>query len=130
MLQITYILIFFKAYCSAKGCSSNRRDGKGLLYFHCPMNPEVSKKWIIKSRKPYMLNKPPRHCHNNIMFCSKHFERSMFADNTEDLLLRNAVPTLFDPSQITTEDGTYDTAEVEVKTEPTDGETGEAILGP
>ena len=60
------------------------------------MKPELSKKWIIKSRKQYMLNKPLKQCHINIMFCSNHFERGMFANGSKDTLVSNAVPTIFE----------------------------------
>ena len=60
------------------------------------MKPELSKKWIIKSRKQYMLNKPLKQCHINIMFCSNHFERGMFANGSMDTLVSNAVPTIFE----------------------------------
>ena len=59
------------------------------------MKPELSKKWIIKSRKQYMLNKPLKQCHINIMFCSDHFERRMFANGSMNTLVSNAVPTIF-----------------------------------
>ena len=58
------------------------------------MDPELSKKWIIKSRKKYMLDKPLTHCRTNIMFCSEHFERDMFTDEKLDTLLPGASPTL------------------------------------
>ena len=60
------------------------------------MKPELSKKWIIKSRKQYMLNKPLKQCHINIMFCSNHFERGMFANGSMNTLVSNAVPTIFE----------------------------------
>ena len=60
------------------------------------MKPELSKKWIMKSRKQYMLNKPLKQCHINIMFCSNHFERGMFANGSMDTLVSNAVPTIFE----------------------------------
>ena len=60
------------------------------------MKPELSKKWIIKSRKQYMLNKPLKQCHVNVLFCSDHFERRMFANSFMNTLVSDAVPTIFE----------------------------------
>ena len=48
----------------------------------------------MKSRKKYMLDKPSTFCYRNIVFCSQHFEKSMFLDYKMDILASQAIPTL------------------------------------
>ena len=66
--------------CSATGCSNNRRFAGSLSYFHCPKDRELSKKWIVKSRKSYMINESVEKCYSNIHFCGQHFDSDMFVD--------------------------------------------------
>ena len=44
----------------------------------------------MKSRKKYCTKHP--HCHNSIVFCSRHFDRSMFFDHNMDILVSHAIP--------------------------------------
>ena len=80
----TLFSFFSQATCSAAGCTNNRRFVGGVSYFHCPKDRELAKKWVVTSRKPYMINEPAEKCYNNIHFCAQHFEKALFADDKRD----------------------------------------------
>ncbi len=65
-----------------------------------PKNDETrAKKWVINCRREELLEKVVKkdfkYLHENIMFCSLHFEPEMFLNPKKNSLVWNAVPTQF-----------------------------------
>ena len=84
------------------GCDKYRGDEHNLSFFHCPKDPELSRRWIVRTREKFMVDKLAKGktmSLNNFVFCSQHFERDMFMDDKMDSLASYAVPTLLDMVQ-------------------------------
>ncbi len=66
-----------------------------MSFFRVPKEEERAKKWVIKSRRADLLNKPLEYLNRNVCFCHDHFEELMFSNPEKTRLNWNAVPTLF-----------------------------------
>ena len=92
------------SYCAAINCH-NARKNCNLSMFCFPRDEERCRKWVQNTRHEDLRGVTTRKLYN-YQLCSKHFEESQFMNKeTQNKLVWNAIPTLFDvpnpPSKVT-----------------------------
>ncbi len=83
-------------YCAAIGCSKNYKANPGLHFFRFPKDNDRCRKWIQNTRRADLVGRSSSYCYMNLRLCQTHFEEGMFLRPDKSLLVRTALPTLFD----------------------------------
>ncbi|PNF18209.1 hypothetical protein B7P43_G18046 [Cryptotermes secundus] len=90
--------------CSVPGCFSSSRQGE-VTFFSFPKGLERAQEWVRAVSDPDLDIEKAIKQHKHRVVCCRHFTTSQFNTPGRVRLNRNAVPTLFLPSSLSTEKG-------------------------